>query len=53
MITPWSVNSRLYASALTRSPPGVASSRRIMVAAAPPMKKKTVIAMAKRMPIRL
>jgi hypothetical protein len=37
------VKSRLYSSALTRSPAGVRRLRRMNVAAAPPMKKKKVI----------
>ena len=51
--TPWMVKSLLYVSALTRSPAGVASSRRISAAAAPPMKKNAVIATAYSTAIRL
>ena len=44
--TPWSVKSLLYVSAVTRSPAGVASSRRMIAAAAPPSRKKSVIEIA-------
>jgi len=53
IITPCIVKSLLYVSALTTSPAGLTSSRRISVAAAPPIKKNSVMEIAYKTAIRL
>ncbi len=53
MITPCSVNIRLYVSACKSSASGNASCTRMIVAAAPPSAKKNVIAPRYSSAIRL